>query len=177
MIKVKDLEFEISITNEDIQHKIEALAERLNEDYEGKCPLLIAILNGSFVFAADLVRHLTFDHEIQFAKVSSYEGTDTTGVVKTLIGVTADLADRDVIIVEDIVDTGTTMAALIQNLETMGPRSLEVCTLLMKPEKLTVDLDVKYCAIELPNIFVVGYGLDYDGLGRNYPDIYSVVNN
>lgn len=177
MIKVKDLEFEISITSEDIEHRIESLAERINFDYEGKCPIIIAILNGSFIFAADITRHFNFDHEIHFAKYSSYQGTQSTGNVKSLLGMPADISDRDIIIIEDIVDSGVTMSAILSELESKGPRSVEICTLLMKPENLKVDINVKYCAFEIPNLFVVGYGLDYDGLGRNYPDIYTVCDN
>ncbi|MCR5312294.1 MAG: hypoxanthine phosphoribosyltransferase [Bacteroidaceae bacterium] len=177
MIRIKDLDFEISIRHNEIEESIAAIAEKMNHDYEDKCPLLLAILNGSFIFAADLVRHLTFEHEIQFAKFSSYQGTESTGKVKELIGLNVDILDRDIIIVEDIIDTGKTMSTLLPKLKERGARSIEIATLLMKPEKLMVDLDVKYCAIEIPNDFIVGYGLDYDGLGRQYPDIYTVVDN
>ncbi len=176
MIRIKDKDFEISIRRDEIEERISAIAERMNKDYEDKCPLLVAILNGAFVFAADLVRHLTFEHEIQFAKFSSYEGMSTTGKVKELIGLNIDIEDRDVIIVEDIVDTGVTMSTLIPKFREKGARSIEIAALLVKPEKLTVDLDIKYCAMEIPNDFIVGYGLDYDGLGRNYPDIYTVTS-
>lgn len=175
MIQVKDKHFEVAITSQEIEEKIAALAEVLNKDYAGKNPLLIGLFNGAFMFAADLVRHLTFNHEIQFAKVSSYEGTETSGKVKELIGITSDLKDRDVIIIEDIVDTGTTMAQLLPKIASYGPKSLEVCTLLMKPGKQNTKIDVKYCAIEIENLFVVGYGLDYDGYGRNYKDIYVIT--
>lgn len=174
MIQVKDKKFEISIPSEILQQKIAALADVLNKDYAGKSPILLGILNGSFIFAADLVRLLTFPHEIHFGKFSSYEGMGTTGKVKELIGINADLQDRDVIIVEDIVDTGITMSNLVPQIKAKGARSVEICTLLMKPEKLQVSLDVKYCAIEIDNLFVLGYGLDYDGLGRNYKDLYVV---
>ncbi|MCH5175930.1 MAG: hypoxanthine phosphoribosyltransferase [Prevotellaceae bacterium] len=177
MITIKDKQFEPFINKGMIAERVEALAERLNDDYRGKRPILIAILNGAFMFAADLVRHLTFEHEIQFAKFSSYEGMETTGRVKQLIGVCSDLMDRDVIIVEDIIDTGTTMYSLIPQFRNMGVRSVEVATLLMKPGKLQVPLNVKYCAMEIPNEFIVGYGLDYDGLGRNYESIYVVKEN
>lgn len=176
MIQVKDKKFEISIPNEVLQQKISALADILNKDYKCKQPLLISILNGSFMFAADLVRYLNFQHEIQFAKFSSYEGTQTTGKVKELIGLTGDISGRDIIIVEDIVDTGITMSKLIPQIKAKGAKSVEICTLLMKPEKLQVELDVKYCAIEIDNLFVLGYGLDYDGLGRNYKDLYVVCD-
>ena len=174
MITIKDKHFVPFIDKGEIEDKVETLAGRLNDDYRGKCPILIVILNGAFMFAADLVRHLTFEHEIQFAKFSSYEGMETTGKVKKLIGVCADVRNRDVIIVEDIIDTGTTMYSLIPQFKNMGVMSVEVATLLMKPGKLRVPLKVKYCAMEIPNEFIVGYGLDYDGLGRNYESIYVV---
>ncbi|MBR1520560.1 MAG: hypoxanthine phosphoribosyltransferase [Bacteroidaceae bacterium] len=174
MITIKDKQFEPFIHHTQIEERVEKLAEKLNKDYQGKNPILIAILNGAFMFAADLVRKLTFDHEIQFAKFSSYEGMDTTGKVKELIGVSIDVKDRDIIIVEDIIDTGTTMHSLIPKFIEKGVRSVEIATLLMKPGKLRVPLQVKYCAMEIPNEFIVGYGLDYDGLGRNYKSIYVV---
>lgn len=176
MIQVKDKKFEVSITNEILQQKVKEVAEKLNKDYADKEPILVGILNGSFVFAADLVRNLTFDHEIHFAKFSSYEGMQTTGKVKELIGLNIDITGRDVILVEDIVDTGITMSNVVPQLKAKGAKSVEICTLLMKPEKLQVPLDVKYCAIEIENLFVLGYGLDYDGLGRNYKDLYVVCD-
>ena len=174
MITIKDKQFEPFIQHEQIAERVAALAEKLNTDYQGKHPLLIAILNGAFMFAADLVRHLTFDHEIQFAKFSSYQGMETTGKVKELIGLSIDINDRDVIIVEDIIDTGTTMYTLLPLLQEKGAKSVEIASLLMKPGKLQVPLNIKYCAMEIPNEFIVGYGLDYDGHGRNYKSIYVV---
>lgn len=173
-IRVLDRDFEIYIPEEKILERINEVASKLNNDYEGRTPLLIGILNGSFVFAADLVRRLNFPHEIQFGKFSSYSGMDTTGTVRQLIGISSELKDRDIIIVEDIIDTGTTMANLLEMLQTKGARSIEVCTLLMKPGKLQVPINVKYCAMEIPNDFILGYGLDYDGYGRNLRDIYVV---
>ena len=174
MITIRDKQFEPFIHHQQIAERVAALAEKLNTDYEGKSPLLIAILNGAFIFAADLVRHLTFDHDIQFAKFSSYEGTDTTGKLKELIGLPNSIAGRDVIIVEDIIDTGTTMYNLLPQLKEKGAKSVEIAALLMKPGKLRVPLDVKYCAMQIPNEFIVGYGLDFDGFGRNYKSIYVV---
>ena len=174
MIKIKDKQFEPFIHHEQIAERVAALADKLNADYKGKNPILIAILNGAFIFAADLVRRLNFDHEIQFAKFSSYEGMDTTGKVQELIGLSIDIKDRDVIIVEDIIDTGTTMFNLLPKLKEHGVKSVEIAVLLMKPGKLKVPLDVKYCAMAIPNKFIVGYGLDYDGIGRNYKSIYVV---
>ena len=174
MITIKDKQFEPFIHHGQIADRVAALAEKLNADYKGKNPILIAILNGAFIFAADLVRHLTFDHEIQFVKYSSYEGMDTTGKAKELIGLSLSIENRDVIIVEDIIDTGTTMYNLLPQLKAKGAKSVEIATLLMKPGKLAVPLDVKYCAMQIPNEFIVGYGLDYDGVGRNYKSIYVV---
>lgn len=174
MITIKDKQFEPFIHHEQIADRVTALAAKLNADYTGRNPILIAILNGAFMFTADLVRQLNFDHEIQFAKYSSYNGMDTTGQVKELIGLSISIKDRDVIIVEDIIDTGTTMSSLIPMLKAQGAKSVEIATLLMKPGKLKVPLNVKYCAMEIPNEFIVGYGLDYDGVGRNYKSIYVV---
>ena len=172
MITVNDLQFEKFIPAEEIQQCVASVAAKINHDYAGRVPVLIGILNGAFVFAADLVRHLSIEHEIYFAKFSSYEGTETTGNVKELIGLNMDLSGRDVIIVEDIIDTGTTMYDLLPRIRQMGVNSVEICTMLLKPGKLQVPLDIKYCAKEIPNAFILGYGLDYDELGRNLPDIY-----
>lgn len=174
MITIKDKQFVPFIKAEEIQQCITRLAERINKDYADKNPLLVCVLNGAFVFAADLVRCLTFNHEIQFVRLSSYSGMDTTGKVREVIGLTADIRDRDLIIVEDIVDTGITLHHAIPGFLAKGARSVEICTLLMKPEKLKVPLNVKYCAMEIPAAFIVGYGLDYDEQGRQYPDIYVV---
>ena len=162
MITINNKHFVPFIPQEQIAERVAALANRLNNDYAGMSPLLVVILNGAFMFAADLVRHLRFEHEIQFAKFSSYDGMNTTGNVKELIGITADITGRDVIIVEDIIDTGTTMYNLLPQLRNKGAKSVEVA------------FNVKYCAMEIPNEFIVGYGLDYDGYGRNYKDIYVV---
>ena len=174
-IHILDKDFEISMTNETIQQKVKALADRLNHDYQGKNPIMVCILNGAFMFAADLVRYLDFQPEITFARFSSYEGTETTDRVTEVMGVTTSLAGRDVIIVEDIVDTGITMYNVLPLLSNKGAASVKIACLLQKPEKLQVDLKVDYCAIEIPNDFIVGYGLDYDGFGRNYKDIYTLA--
>lgn len=174
-IHILDKDFEISMTNETIQQKVKALAERLNHDYRGKNPIMVCILNGAFMFAADLVRYLDFQPEITFARFSSYEGTETTGRVTEVMGVTTSLAGRDVIIVEDIVDTGITMYNVLPLLANKGAATVKIACLLQKPEKLQVDLQVDYCAMEIPNDFIVGYGLDYDGFGRNYKNIYTLA--
>ena len=174
-ITIKDKQFRISIPAGEIQQRVKAVAERINNDMQGKNPLMIAVLNGSFIFAADLMRHITIPCEISFVKLASYEGTVSTGKIKEVIGINEDLTGRTVVIVEDIVDTGQTISRMLETLGTRQPESIHVCTLLLKPDKLKVDLDVEYAAIEIPNDFIVGYGLDYNQQGRNLRDIYSVV--
>lgn len=176
-IHIIDKDFDISITNETIQEKIKIIAESINKDYEGKCPVFICILNGAFMFAADLARYLNIQPEVTFARYSSYEGMNTTGKVKELMGVTVSLKGRDVVVIEDIVDTGITMKNLLPKFIEKGVASIQVACLLRKPGKLKVDLDIKYCAMDIPDDFIVGYGLDYNGFGRNYKDIYTVVND
>ncbi len=156
MITVHDKHFELFISEAQIRERVEAVAARLNADYAGRNPLLVCVLNGAFVFAADLVRCLTFDHEVQFVRLSSYSGMDTTGRVREVIGLTADLTGRDVIIVEDIVDTGVTLHHALPGFLAKGARSVEICCLLTKPEKLRVPLEVKYSAMEIPAAFIVG---------------------
>lgn len=174
-IKIKDKEFSVSIPEVKILAEVERLAAQISRDLEGKNPLFLAVLNGSFIFAADLFRRITIPAEISFVKLASYEGTASTGIIKEVIGLSENLAGRTVVIVEDIIDTGCTMQKLLENLGTRAPEAIHVCTLLLKPEKLKVELDVKYVALEIPNDFIVGYGLDYDGFGRNLRDIYTVV--
>lgn len=175
-IKVKDKEFAVSIPEEKILTEVERLAACLNHDLAGKNPLFLCVLNGSFMFAADLFRRIDIPAEISFVKLSSYEGTASTGKVKELVGLAEDITGRTVIVVEDIVDTGYTMKGLLADLVSRGPEAVHVCTLLLKPDKLKVPLDIKYVALEIPNDFIVGYGLDYDGYGRNLRDIYTVVD-
>lgn len=174
-IKIKDKNFAVSIPEEKILKEVERLAAQISHDLEGKNPLFLGILNGSFMFAADLFRRITIPAEISFVKLASYEGTASTGVIKEVIGLSESISGRTIVVVEDIVDTGCTMQKLLENLGTRSPESIHVCTLLLKPEKLKVDLDVEYVALEIPNDFIVGYGLDYDGYGRNLKDIYTVV--
>lgn len=174
-IKILDKTFKTFIPESEIQKRVAAVAEKINHDMAGKNPLLLAVLNGSFIFAADLIRYLTIPCEISFVKLASYQGTTSTGKVKEIIGINENLENRDVIIVEDIVDTGNTMKRMLETLGTRNPRSLHICTLLVKPGKLQVPLNIEYCAMEIPNDFIVGYGLDYDQQGRNLKDIYTVV--
>ena len=174
-IKILDKTFKTFISESEIQKRVAAVAEKINHDMAGKNPLLLAVLNGSFIFAADLMRNLTIPCEISFVKLASYQGTTSTGKIKEIIGINENLENRDVIIVEDIVDTGNTMKRMLDTLGTRNPRSLHICTLLVKPGKLQVPLNIEYCAMEIPNDFIVGYGLDYAQQGRNLRDIYTVV--
>lgn len=174
-IKILDKTFKTFIPESEIQKRVAAVAEKINHDMAGKNPLLLAVLNGSFIFAADLIRYLTIPCEISFVKLASYQGTTSTGKIKEIIGINENLENRDVIIVEDIVDTGNTMKRMLETLGTRNTRSLHICTLLVKPGKLQVPLNIEYCAMEIPNDFIVGYGLDYDQQGRNLRDIYTVV--
>lgn len=174
-IKIKDKTFKTFIPESEIQKRVAAVAERINHDMAGKNPLMLAVLNGSFIFAADLMRYLTIPCEISFVKLASYQGTTSTGKIKEVIGINESLEGRDVVIVEDIVDTGATMKRMLETLGTRNPKSLHICTLLLKPGKLQVPLDIEYAAMEIPNDFIVGYGLDYDQQGRNLRDIYTIV--
>ena len=155
--------------------KVQVVADRINKDYEGKTPVFLAVLNGSFIFAADLMRMITVPSEISFVKYASYEGTSSTGSMKTLMGINQELEGRHVVIVEDIIDSGFTMAHMIEELKKKNPASIEICSLLVKPGNLKVDLDINYAVMEIPNDFIVGYGLDYDQEGRNLRDIYTIV--
>lgn len=175
IVQIKDKRFKTFISEDEIQQRVKAVADRINHDMEGKKPLLLAVLNGSFVFAADLMRHITIPCEISFVKLASYEGTVSTGKVVEVMGLNEDITGRDVIIVEDIVDTGKTMERMLDTLGTRNPNSLHICTLLLKPEKLKIPLNIEYAAMEIPNDFIVGYGLDYDQEGRNLRDIYILV--
>ena len=174
-VTILDKTYDISIPEAEILKQVKRVAEQINKDMNGKNPLFLAVLNGSFVFAADLFRFITIPSEISFVKLASYEGTISTGKIKEVIGLNEDISGRDVIIVEDIVDTGSTMKRMLETLGTRNPRSLHICTLLLKPGKLSVPLNVEYVAMEIPNDFIVGYGLDYDQQGRNLRDIYTLV--
>ena len=176
IVKIKDLTFKTFIPESEIQQRVKAVAEKINKDLDGKNPLLLAVLNGSFVFAADLIRNITIPCEISFVKLASYQGTTSTGKIKEVIGLNEDLTGRTVVIVEDIVDTGFTMKRMIETLGTRHPESIHICSLLVKPDKLQVPLNIEYAAIEIPNGFIVGYGLDYDQQGRQLRDIYTIVD-
>ena len=176
-IKLKDKEFRVSIPQEKIQDAIKKIAEKINNDYKNKeVPLFISILNGSFMFTADLFKHIDFICEVTFLKLTSYKGTASTGAVRQLIGVNESVEGRDVIVLEDIVDTGITLEQILGQLKSFEPASVRVASLLFKPEAYQKDFKIDYVGMEIPNDFIVGYGLDYDGLGRNLPDIYTLVS-
>lgn len=170
-IKVHDKEFESFLSSEEIQSRIKQLAEDLNRDYAGKRPLFISILNGSFMFSSDLFKHLTIEAEICFIKLASYKGTKSSGQVITAIGLDMDLYNRDVVIVEDIVDTGKTLTEFLPQLYHQQPSSFKIVALLHKPDATKFPIKIDYLGFSIPDEFVVGYGLDYDGLGRNFPEI------
>ena len=174
-VTIKDKTFETSITEQEIKTRVKAVAEQISRDMEGKNPLLLGVLNGAFVFAADLMRAMTIPCEISFVKLASYQGTTSTGKVTEVIGINEDLTGRTVIIVEDIVESGLTMKRMIETLGTRNPASVHICSLFVKPEKLKVDLNIEYAAFSIPNDFIVGYGLDYDQQGRGLSEIYTLV--
>ena len=172
-VKLHDKEFELFLNREAIQKKTMELAQQINLDYKGKQPLVLSILSGSFIFAADLVRYFDFPLKIEFVRYSSYDGTSSTGKVKKIIGMRTKAEDQDILIIEDIVDTGLTLSQAIDDLKKQSPSSIKVVSLLLKPEALAHPVPVDYVGFEIPNEFVVGYGLDYDELGRDLPDIYK----
>ena len=174
-IQVLDKKFRISIPEAEILKRIDAVAAQINHDMAGKNPIFLAVLNGAFIFAADLIRRITIPCEISFVKLASYQGTTSTGKVTEVIGINEDLSGRTVIIVEDIVETGITIRQMMESLGTRNPESVHVCTLLLKPEKLTIDVDLEYVVMRIPNDFILGYGLDYNQQGRGLKDIYTLV--
>ncbi len=173
--KILDKTFKISIQAEEIQKKVKKLAEQLNEELKGKDVLFIGILNGAFMFAADLYRHIEVESQITFLKLASYQGDSSTGKVKRLIGLNQDIKDKTVIVLEDIVDTGITMDSIIKQLKGYEPAEIRFATLLFKPEAYKKEFSIDYKCFEIPNDFIIGYGLDYNGYGRNLASIYTVV--
>lgn len=173
-IRLHNKEFIPFISEAKLKEAIETLAKQINKDYENRTPLFVGVLNGSFMFAADLMKAIDISCEISFVKMASYQGMQTSGRINELIGLNKSLKDRHIVIIEDIVDTGNTLEKLYSNIEAEKPASVETATLLFKPSAYKKNIPVKYVAIEIPNKFVVGYGLDYDGLGRNLKEIYIV---
>jgi hypoxanthine phosphoribosyltransferase len=176
-VKLHDKTFDTYLSSETIQQKVQELAAIINKEYEGRKPLFISILNGSFMFAADLFKYLTVDAEISFIKLASYRGMKSSGNVITAIGLDEDLFGRDVIILEDIVDTGKTLHEFLPQLQHQHPKSLKIVSLLHKSVATKFPLTVDYVGFDIPDKFVVGYGLDYDGLGRNLKEIYQLAAN
>ena len=174
-IQVKDKTLAVSIPEAKIQAEVRRVAKEIVRDYQGQNPVFLAVLNGSFIFAADLLREVDMPCEVSFVRLASYQGVSTTGEIREIMGLNVDVTGRPVIIVEDIVDTGLTMAHMLDTLRRHNPSSIDICTLLLKPGKLQVSLDIRYCCLQIPNDFIVGYGLDYDGYGRNTKDIYTLV--
>ncbi|MBR1506135.1 MAG: hypoxanthine phosphoribosyltransferase [Prevotella sp.] len=175
IVKIKDKTFETSIPEATIKERVRQLAQQMSKDLDGKNPVLLGVLNGSFIFAADLMREMTIPCEISFVKLASYQGTTSTGKVHEVLGINEDLSDRHVVIVEDIVDTGRTMKQMVESLGTRNPASIHICTLFVKPDKLEEKLDIEYAAFSIPNDFIVGYGLDYDQQGRGLKEIFTLV--
>ncbi len=174
-IQLKDKTFRINFTSEEILKQVNRVASEIDRDYADKTPLIIVVLNGAFMFASDLMKAMDINCEISFVKLSSYEGTQSTEKVKEIIGLNQNIEGREIIIVEDIVDTGITMENLLADLHKMKPNSIRVATLLYKPESFRKDFKIDYIGLSIPNDFIVGYGLDYDQLGRNLSDIYIIT--
>ena len=174
-IKVLDKEFKLYIKQEEIETVIKDIANQINAEYKDKNPLLLVMLNGAFMFASQLFKELTIDCETSFVKYASYDGTQSTCEVKELIGLNSSLEGRDVIIIEDIIDSGFTMKCLIQKLEAMKVSSVKIATMLFKPNAFKFDYKIDYIGMNIGNEFIVGYGLDYNQHGRNYGSIYKVV--
>lgn len=173
-IKILDKEFVPYISEDELLSRIQELADRINTDFSGKNPLFLCILNGSVLFAADLYRRIHLESEIQFVKLKSYSGTQSTGEVVTALGINFDIKDKDVIILEDIVDTGRTLHFFIPELMKLDCASISIATLLRKPDALKFPLECEYVGFDIDNKFVVGYGLDYNEKGRNLPSIYQL---
>jgi hypoxanthine phosphoribosyltransferase len=172
-ITVHNRKFEPFIQSDIIAKRISDIATQMNLRFEGKNPLFLAVLNGAFIFAADLLRHIDVQSEISFVKIASYEGMQTTGDIKELIGFTEKLANRHVVILEDIIDTGMSMQHILKQVEAQKPASVSVTTLLLKPSSLQLPVKIDYIGFEIESRFVLGYGMDYDGIGRNLPEIYA----
>ena len=175
IVQVLDKKFSLYISKEQIRERVKEVAAEIEKDLKDKNPLFLVILNGSFVFGADLLREMNFPCEITFIRMASYEGTSTTGEVKQVIGLRESIEGRTVVVVEDIIDTGYTMKEMLRILTEKTPEDIYVTSLFVKPDNLKVDVKIDYRCFDIDNDFIVGYGLDYDHYGRNLPDIYKVV--
>ncbi len=176
-IQVKDKKFEIFISSEAIDAAVTKIADSMNKELQDKDPLFLIILNGAFMFAADLLKKITVDCSLSFVKLASYSGTKSTNVVKELIGLNEKIEGRSVIVIEDIIDTGQTLEVLLELLKKYNAASVQIATLLFKPEAFKGNYKIDYVGMDIPNDFIIGYGLDYDGYARNLPDIYKIVSN
>ncbi|MCK5103723.1 MAG: hypoxanthine phosphoribosyltransferase [Cyclobacteriaceae bacterium] len=174
-MQIHDQHFELFISSEKIKQRIHEIAAQINEDFIDKKPLFLSILNGAFIFTADLFREITIPAEVSFIKLKSYRKMETSGKIKELLGLEHNIFNRNIIIIEDIVDTGKTLNHILEEFTQLGARSIEVMTLLHKPEANNHPVHLKYVGFEIPDKFVIGYGLDYDGYGRNLKDIYKVI--
>lgn len=174
-VRIHNKTFRISISQDEIQKAVSDLAEKINHDLQYTNPLFICVLNGAFMFAGDLMKNINFPCEITFVKLSSYDSLTTTGKVKEIIGLNESVVGRNVVVVEDIVDTGITMEKILTSLASKGAKEVKVATFFQKPDALQKDIKVDYVAMSIPNDFIVGYGLDFDGYGRNLADIYTLV--
>lgn len=175
MIQLHDKTFEIFITNEEISFAIDHVAQQINDDFLDETPLFLGVLNGAFIFASELIQRFDTSCEVSFVKLASYEGTQTTHQVNELIGLNESIDGKSIVIVEDIVDTGNTIEKLKSILKEKGAKRVKIATLLFKPDAYKKDIKIDYVGIRIPNDFVVGYGLDYDGLGRNIKHLYKIV--
>ena len=174
-VKILDKIFKPYLSDKEIESRVFELSKKIERDYKDRNPFFLAILNGSFMFASDLIKNIKLDCEIEFMKVSSYEGTASSGTIREMIGLSKSIEGRDVVVIEDIVDTGHTLHYIKEELEKMNPASLALTTLLYKPEAFEHSYALDYVGFEIPNKFIVGYGLDYDGYGRNLKEIYQIV--
>ena len=174
-VKIWEKEFAVSIPKKEIQKRIAELEKQITEDYKGQHPVFLVVLKGAFLFAADLLREVNLDCEITFIRIGSYEGTQSTGVIRSILGLSEKVHDKHLVVIEDIVDTGNTVMHLIEELKKSNPFDIRVATMLLKPAALKHNLQVDYIGFAVPNDFLVGYGLDYDGLGRNLDEIYKLV--
>ena len=177
MVEFWGKQFEPYILEKDLLQRAIELGEEISEDFEDQSPIVLSVLNGSFMFTSDLVKHINLKCEIHFMRYKSYDGMESTGEVKNVYGLPVDVKDRPVIVVEDIVDTGNTLHQITKDLKGAGAGSVHICTLLHKPEATTFNLHLDYVGFKIPNKFVLGYGLDYDGLGRNLKDLYQAKDH
>lgn len=175
-VTVNGKDFQVYLTKDEITGRIWDLGQQITQDYRGKTPIILSVLNGAFIFTADLVRYIELPLKIEFVRLSSYEGTSSTGRITEVLGLKTDLENQEVIIVEDIVDTGLTLSNFIKTVKSKNPNSVRVVSLLRKPEAITFPVEIDYVGFDIPNDFVLGYGLDYDEVGRELPQIYKLID-